>query len=333
MRRLESDPARSNVDRLHLCFALGKALEDEGNYGESFAYYARGNALKRASSQYEPKIIEETTARQKIICTAEFFAGRSCWGTPDPAPIFIVGLPRSGSTLIEQILASHSAVEGTHELPQIQQTVALLRGRDANPTQPRYPHVLTELSAESVRELGRKYLEATRAYRKGKPFFIDKMPNNFRHLGLIRLLLPEAKIIDARREPMACCFSNFKQLFARGQEFTYSLEWIARYYRTYMDLMQHWEHVLPGSVLRVQHEDLVNDLEGNVSRILQFCGLTFETGCLDFYNTTRSVGTASSEQVRQPLYRDGVEHWKHFEPWLEPLADVLGDARTRYRDR
>jgi tetratricopeptide (TPR) repeat protein len=332
MRQLESDPARSTVDRLHLCFALGKALEDLGDYGESFACYARGNALKRATSEYDPKIIEDNTARQKNICTAEFLAGRSDWGDPDPAPIFIIGLPRSGSTLIEQILASHSAVEGTQELPHIQHTVAALRGRDANPARPRYPHVLTELSAESVRMLGQKYLDATRAYRSGKPFFIDKMPNNFRHLGLIRLILPNAKIIDARREPMACCFSNFKQLFARGQEFTYSLDSIARYYRTYLDLMQHWREVVPDWILRVQHEDLVNDLDGNVRRILEFCGLTFEPGCLDFYNTTRSVRTASSEQVRQPLYRDGLEHWKHFDAWLGPLAEALGDARTRYRD-
>jgi tetratricopeptide (TPR) repeat protein len=332
MRQLESDPARSTVDRLHLCFALGKALEDQGDYGESFACYARGNALKSAGSAYEPKIIEDNTARQKDICTAEFFASRRGWGDPDPAPIFIIGLPRSGSTLIEQILASHSAVEGTQELPHIQHTVAALRGRDANPAQPRYPQALTELSADQVRGLGRKYLDATRAYRTGKPFFIDKMPNNFRHLGLIRLLLPNAKIIDARREPMACCFSNFKQLFARGQEFTYSLDSIARYYRTYLDLMRHWETVLPGWILRVQHEDLVNDLEGNVRRILEFCGLTFERGCLEFHHTARSVRTASSEQVRQPLYRDGLDHWQHFEPWLGPLADALGDARTRYRD-
>jgi tetratricopeptide (TPR) repeat protein len=332
MRELESDPARATVDRLHLCFALGKALEDLSDYAESFAYYDRGNALKRATSGYEPQIIEDNTAGQKLICTAEFFAARSDWGDPDPAPIFIVGLPRSGSTLIEQILASHSAVEGTQELPHIQHTVAALRGRDANPARPRYPQVLTELSAESVRALGRKYLDATQAYRSGKPFFIDKMPNNFRHLGLIRLLLPNAKIIDARREPMACCFSNFKQLFARGQEFTYGLESIARYYRTYLELMQHWGKVLPDWILRVQHEDLVDDLEGNVRRIVEFCGLTFEPGCLDFHNTARSVRTASSEQVRQPLYRDGLEQWKHFEAWLGPLADALGDARIRYRE-
>jgi tetratricopeptide (TPR) repeat protein len=332
MKALESDPARSAVDRLHLCFALGKALEDRGDYADSFAYYARGNALKQSASAYEPQIIEDNTARQKAICNAGFFADRRDWGDPDPSPIFIVGLPRSGSTLIEQILASHSAVEGTQELPLVQQTVAALRGREPDPARPRYPRVLTELSAESVRELGVRYLESTRAYRTGKPFFIDKMPNNFRHIGLIRLLLPKAKLIDARREPMACCFSNFKQLFARGQEFTYGLEDIARYYRTYLELMQHWDQVLPGWILRVQYEDLVDDLDGNVRRILEFCGLPFEEQCLNFHTTARSVRTASSEQVRQPLYREGLEQWKHFEPWLAPLAAALGDACVRYRD-
>jgi len=332
MQVLESDPARSTVDRLHLCFALGKALEDRGDYAESFACYARGNALKHATSAYEPRIIEDNTARQQTTCNAGFFADRGHWGDPDPSPIFIVGLPRSGSTLIEQILASHSAVEGTQELPHIQQTVAALRGREPDPSRPRYPHVLTELSAESVRELGVRYLESTRAYRTGKPYFIDKMPNNFRHIGLIRLLLPNAKIIDARREPMACCFSNFKQLFARGQEFTYRLEDIARYYRTYLDLMQHWSHVIPGGILRVHYEDLVNDLAGNVRRILEFCGLEFEERCLNFHTTARSVRTASSEQVRQPLYREGLEQWRHFEPWLGPLAAALGDASARFRE-
>jgi len=332
MQALESDPARSTVDRLHLCFALGKALEDRGDYADSFACYARGNALKHATSAYEPQIIEDNTARQQSICNAAFFADRRHWGDPDPSPIFIIGLPRSGSTLIEQILASHSAVEGTQELPHIQQTVAALRGREPDPSQPRYPRVLTELSAESVRELAARYLDNTRPFRTDKPFFIDKMPNNFRHIGLIRLLLPNAKIIDARREPMACCFSNFKQLFARGQEFTYRLEDIARYYRTYLDLMQHWNRVLPGGILRVHYEDLVHDLDGNVRRLLEFCGLRFEERCLNFHTTTRSVRTASSEQVRQPLYREGLEQWKHFEPWLGPLAAALGDACVRFRD-
>ncbi len=332
METLERDPARSTVDRIHLCFALGKALEDEGRYRESFDYYARGNELKHATSRYEPRIIEDNTMRQKEVCTAQLFAAAGSRGLTDATPIFIVGLPRSGSTLIEQILASHSSVEGTQELPHIQQTVAGLRGRDPDPREPRYPHGLTAMSAEALRHLGQSYLANTRVYRTGKPLFIDKMPNNFRHLGMIRLILPNARIIDARREPMACCFSNFKQLFAQGQEFTYSLTDIARYYRTYLELMQHWNEVLPGWIMRVQHEDLVDDLETHVRRILEFCGLEFEPACLEFHKTIRSVRTASSEQVRQPLYRDGLRQWKNFEPWLGPLSDALGDARNRYRD-
>ena len=246
-----------------------------------------------------------------------------------PDPIFIVGLPRSGSTLIEQILASHSKVEGTQELPTVQQLVSLLRGRDL--ANPRYPQILTHLKEADVGELGEKYLAETRIYRSGRPFFIDKMPNNFRHLGLIHLILPRARIIDARREPMACCFSNFKQLFANGQEFTYGLEDIARYYRTYLELMRHWDAVLPARILRIQHEDLVDDLEGNVRRLLDYCQLDFEPQCLTFHETQRSVRTASSEQVRQALYREGLDQWRNFAPWLAPLEQALGDAVRDYR--
>ena len=332
LRAIESDPAIATVDRFHACFALGKALEDEASYGESFHYYELGNALKRAESRYRPEIIENNTRQQIEVCTGEFFSARRGWGAPDPDPIFIIGLPRSGSTLLEQILASHSQVEGTQELPNIQQIVATLRGRDPDPSNPRYPRILTELTATEAHELGARYLEGTRVYRRGAPYFIDKMPNNFRHLGLIHLMLPRAKIIDARREPIACCFSNLKQLFARGQEFTYSIEDIARYYRTYLELMSHWNRVLPGWVLRVQHEDVVDDLESNVRRILNFCGLEFEPRCVEFHKTVRSVRTASSEQVRQPIYREGLEQWKNFEPWLAPLVEALGDAVSRYRD-
>ncbi|HXN79464.1 MAG TPA: sulfotransferase, partial [Steroidobacteraceae bacterium] len=332
LRTLQADPAIAAVDRFHLCFALGKALEDEGAFGESFHYYELGNALKRAESRYRPEIIENNTRQQIEVCTAEFFASRRGSGVPHPDPIFIIGLPRSGSTLLEQILASHSQVEGTQELPNVQQIVATLRGRDPDPDNPRYPRILTQLSAAELRQLGERYLEGTRVYRTGKPFFIDKMPNNFRHLGLIRLMLPQAKIIDARREPIACCFSNLKQLFARGQEFTYSIDDIARYYRTYLELMRHWNRVLPRRVLRVQHEDVVEDLEGNVRRILDFCGLQFEPQCIEFHKTVRSVRTASSEQVRQPIYREGLEQWRNFEPWLAPLVAALGDALTHYRD-
>jgi hypothetical protein len=214
----------------------------------------------------------------------------------------------------------------------VQQIVAGLRGREPDLDNPRYPRVLGELSAEDFLKRAEQYLAGAQVYRTNKPFFIDKMPNNFRHLGLVRVMLPHAKIIDARREPIACCFSNLKQLFARGQEFTYSIDDIARYYRTYLDLMRHWDAVLPGGVLRVQHEDVVNDLEGNVRRILDFCGLDFDPRCIEFHKTARSVRTASSEQVRQPIYRESLEQWKHFEPWLEPLKAALGDALTRYRE-
>ena len=327
---LQGSPATAPVDRVHLCFALAKGLEDRGDFAQAFHYYAAGNALKRADSHYRPEIIETNTRQQIEVCTPEFFASRRGWGAPEPDPILIVGLPRSGSTLLEQILASHSKVEGTQELANVQQIVATLRGRAPDPENPRYPRVLTEQGEGDLRQFGQRYLDGTRIYRTTLPFFIDKMPNNFRHLGLIHLMLPNAKIIDARREPIACCFSNFKQLFARGQEFTYSIEDIARYYRTYLEMMRHWNRVLPGRVLRVQHEDVVGDLEGNVRRVLGFCGLEFEPECLEFYKTERSVRTASSEQVRQPIYREGLDQWRNFEPWLGPLKAALGDALDRY---
>jgi hypothetical protein len=204
-------------------------------------------------------------------------------------------------------------------------------GRDSNPDNPRYPAVLADMTAEDFRKLGEKYIADTQVYRGGRPFFIDKMPNNFRHIGLIHLMLPNAKIIDARREPMSCCFSNLKQLFANGQEFTYSVDDIARYYRTYLELMRHWDAALPGRILRVQHEDVVADLEGSVRRMLDYCGLEFEQACIDFHKTRRSVRTPSSEQVRQPIFRDGLDQWTRFEPWLEPLKTALGEARLNYR--
>jgi tetratricopeptide (TPR) repeat protein len=332
MRAAESAATTSLVDRYHLCFALGKALEDHQQYEESFAYYARGNALKRAESHYRPEVFELNTRLQIEICTPEVFARHQDAGTPAADPIFIVGLPRSGSTLIEQILASHSGVEGTHELADVPRIVTDLQGRDWSLDDPRYPAVLAQMSAEDYRRLGEKYLSDTRVYRTGRARFIDKMPNNFRHVGLIHLMVPNAKIIDARREPMACCFGNLKQLFASGQEFAYSVEDIARYYRTYLELMRHWNAVLPGRVLRVQHEDLVNDLEGSVRRLLDYCELEFEPACVEFHKTERSVRTASSEQVRQPIYREGLDQWRHYEPWLGRLREALGDALTRYRD-
>ncbi len=333
MRAAEGAPAIQRNDRYHLCFSLGKACEDGGEYAESWRYYERGNALKRAQSGgYDPQLMELDIRRQIEVCTSDFFAARAGAGAPDPAPIFIVGLPRAGSTLLEQILASHSKVEGTRELGDIERIVAELRDPELDADSPRYPAVLAGLAPDVFRSFGERYLSDTRVYRRGKPFFIDKMPNNFRHVGLIHLMLPRAKIIDVRREPMACCFSNLKQLFARGQEFTYGVESIARYYRGYLELMQHWDTVLPERVLHVAYEDMVEHLEASVRRVLQFCELSFEPECLEYYKTARSVGTASSEQVRQPIFRAGLSQWRHYEPWLGPLKDALGDALARYRD-
>jgi tetratricopeptide (TPR) repeat protein len=331
MRAHEAAPGTALHDRYHLCFALGKAYEDRNEFAESWRYYERGNALKRSESRYRPEIIENNTSKQIETCTRELFAARAGVGAKPPDPILIVGLPRAGSTLLEQILASHSRVEGTQELSDIQRFVLELQGRDPDLGNPRYPGVLTGMKPEDFLRLGEKYLADTRVYRTDKPYFIDKMPNNFRHIGLIHLILPNARIIDARREPMACCFSNLKQLFANGQEFTYSIDDIARYYRTYLDLMEHWDEVLPGRVLRIWHEDVVDDLETNVRRVLDFCGLDFEPACVEFYKTERSVRTASSEQVRQPIFREGLDQWKNYEPWLGSLKEALGDALERYR--
>ena len=325
MRAAEAAPRTALTDRFHLCFALGKALEDRGEYAESFSYYERGNALKKSECRYRPEFIERNTRLQIEVCTPELFAARCGWGHQSDAPIFIVGLPRAGSTLIEQILASHSRVEGTMELSDIPRLAQSLQGRESGGDRPRYPYVLGELTAEDFSRFGERYLADTRLYRSGKPRFIDKMPNNFRHVGLMHLILPNARIIDARRGAMACCFSNFKQLFASGQQFTYSFEDIARYYRTYVELMAHWDRVLPGKVLRVQHEELVGDFEPQVRRILDFCGLEFEPGCLEFHKTARRVHTASSEQVRRPINTEGLEQWRRFERWLGPLAAALGD--------
>jgi tetratricopeptide (TPR) repeat protein len=328
MRTEEAAPDADPADRYHLCFALGKALEDRDEFAESWQFYERGNALKRAESRYDPCITETNTREQVEVCTAQFFAARVGCGALDPDPIFIVGLPRSGSTLIEQILASHSLVEGTHELADMQRVVVEMQGREDS----RYAGVLAELSPDEFRRLGEGYISNTCAYRHGKPFFIDKMPNNFRHIGLIHLMLPNAKIIDVRRHPMACCFSNLTQLFARGQEFTYSIEDIAQYYRTYLELMRHWDGVLPGRILRVWYEDVVDNIEGNVRRILDFCGLEFEPGCVEFYKTERGISTASSEQVRQRIFRDGLLQWRNYEVWLGSLKDKLDDALISYRE-
>ncbi|MDB6086548.1 MAG: sulfotransferase [Gammaproteobacteria bacterium] len=315
MREDEASARTALEDRYHFCFALGKAFEDRAEYAESFACYERGNALKKSAGRYRPEPLERNARLQAQMCSQEFFRARAGVGCGSPAPIFIVGLPRSGSTLLEQILASHSQVEGTMELADIPRLVQELPG---------YPGALTEIEFDEFERLGEKYIADTRIYRTGKPFFIDKMPNNFRHLGLIHLILPNAKIIDARRHPLACCFSNYKQLFAVGQQFTYGIDDITRYYRMYVDLMAHWDAALPGKVLRIHYEDVIADLESNVRRILEFCGLEFEPGCLDFHKTERRIHTASSEQVRRPIFKEGLDQWQHFEPWLGPLKAALG---------
>ncbi len=331
MRAQETRDDIAYQDRFHLCFALGKAFEDRGDIATSFAYYARGNELKRLKSAYRAEDMDKEFRAQREVCTRQFFESRTGVGDNAPDPIFIVGLPRAGSTLLEQILASHSQVDGTLELPNILSLSQSLRGRRRAAGASAYPKILEDISAEKFAEMGETYIEETRIHRQGAPFFIDKMPNNFRHIGLIHLILPNAKIIDARREPMASCFSGFKQLFAEGQEFTYGLHEIGRYYRGYVELMRHWDAALPGKILRVQHEDVLDDLEGQTRRMLDFCGLPFEASCLDFYKTDRSVRTASSEQVRQPITKAGVDQWRPFEPYLDPLKTALGPALTEYR--
>jgi tetratricopeptide (TPR) repeat protein len=333
MRTAECAPTAPDMDHIYLCFALGKALEDRGDYEDSWQYYDRGNALRRATSRYRAEVANACALRLTRVFTAEFLAERAGWGVADAAPIFVLGLPRSGSTLIEQILASHSCVEGTQELTEIDRYVGALCGRDPGCGLPMDAEALRRLTASDARVLGERFLAETRHYRRlGRPFFIDKMPNNFWHIGLIHLILPQAKIIDTRREPMACCFSNFKQLFGTtNQEFTYDINQLARHYRTYLGLMRHWDEVLPGRVLRVQYEDVVEDLEGSVRRLLEHSGLPFEPACLAFHETRRSVRTPSSEQVRQPLGRNALAQWRHYAPWLAPLADALGDALTGYR--
>jgi tetratricopeptide (TPR) repeat protein len=331
LERMSSEEARERIalaDRYHLCFAIGKALEDRGEFAESFRYYERGNALKKTECLYRPESLEGVANLQKSLCTRKFFDARRGFGCDSAAPIFIIGLPRSGSTLIEQILASHSMVEGTMELADIPRLVQDLQGRETQGSTPRYPGVLEKLGAEDFKHMGEGYLRDTLVYRTRRevPHFIDKMPNNFRHVGLIHLILPNAKILDARREPLACCFSNFKQLFASGQQFTYSVEDIARYYRMYVDLMAHWEAALPGRILRIEHESVVEDLETNVRRILDFCGLPFEQSCVEFHKTQRSVHTASSEQVRRPIFKDGLDQWRHFDAWLGPFKAALTAA-------
>lgn len=314
------------TDKIQLHFATGKAYEDRQEYNQAFQSYQQGNDLQHAHNGFDINKIEQQVAEQIKYCTPELFKNRRDLGLNAPDPIFIVGLPRAGSTLLEQILASHSQVDGTMELHNILGLAARLRGRNQNNQanqESQYPKNLHEIKPDYFKRFGQQFIDETQVYREHAPLFIDKMPNNFIHIGLIRLILPNAKIIDARRAPMACCFSGFKQLFAEGQDFSYNLEDIARYYQAYLKLMTHWQQVLPDFVLTVNHEDVVEGLEKQVRRILDFCGLEFEQSCLDFHKTKRNIKTPSSEQVRQPIYKSATEQWRHFEQHLAPLKKVL----------
>lgn len=330
MRELAERPDLADEDRLQLGFALGKALEDAREFAESFQHYERGNALRRRAVSYDAGANERFVRCLQKMYSAEFFAARASVGCPAPDPIFIVGLPRSGSTLLEQILASHSQVEGTRELPDIQGFALELGLRESSSASPQFARMVESLTHAQLMALGARYLDQTRASRLlGRPFFIDKLPSNFFHVGLIHLILPNARIVDARRSPLACCFSNFKQHFQAGVWFSYNLDDIGRFYRSYVQLMAHYDSVLPGRVHRVHHETLIADLPGEVRKLLDYCGLPFEAQCLRFHETQRIVQTASSEQVRRPLSTEGLDQWRHFEPWLGDLKHALGDLAAR----
>jgi tetratricopeptide (TPR) repeat protein len=314
----------SDEDRFHLDFALGKAFEDRKQAAAAFDHYAAGNALRRTKIDYDPEETALFVDRSIALFTPDFFTARAGQGYEAADPIFILGMPRAGSTLVEQILSSHPLVEGTSELPDIP-ALAL--------SMPNYPQRLDTVPRARLLALGEEYLRRARVQRHtDRPFFIDKLPNNWAHLPFIHLILPKARIIDARRHPLGCCFSNFKQHFARGQAFSYSLEDMGRYYRDYVRLMAHVDAVLPGLVHRVIYERMVDDTEAEVRALLAACGLDFDPACLDFHKTERAVRTASSEQVRQPIFREGTESWKPFEPWLDPLKTALGDVLTEYPD-
>lgn len=319
-------------DRIHFHFAIGKALEDRAAYAESFDHYSEGNRLRRERIHYSADDISSHVSRSIALFDERFFAERSGFGNESPDPIFVIGLPRAGSTLVEQILASHSAIEGTMELPQVTGTVKSLLDRPALQAA-QYPDVLAGLTGDQLRTLAESYLRRIASQRKrGARHFIDKMPNNFLHVGLIHLMLPNAVIIDVRRHPLACGWSLFRHLFAHGQYFSYDLGEIGRYYRDYARLMAHFDAVLPGRVHRVIYESLVDDTEACVRRLLEHCGLPFEAACLEFHRSERAVSTPSSEQVRSPIFRSGLDHWRHFEPWLEPVKRELGPLVEHWPD-
>ncbi len=321
----------TSAGRVYIHFALGKAFEDRQDWSRSFAYYQEGNRYKKQQSRYTAEQMTEELLSQRAFFSGETIKRLAASGCPDPAPIFIVGLPRAGSTLLEQILSSHSMVDGTLELPNMLSIAQKLRRKGhGQEGAGKYPDLIGSLPPEELHKLGQQYIDETRIHRGSAPYFIDKMPNNFRHIGLIKAILPNAKIIDARRHPIACCFSGFKQLFAEGQEFSYSLDDIARYYNDYVTLMDYWDEVIPGAVLKVCYEEVTVDLENQVKRILDYCELPFERSCLEFYKTERAVRTASSEQVRQPIYQTGVNQWRSFEPWLGPLKQALTPALESY---
>jgi tetratricopeptide (TPR) repeat protein len=321
----------ADEDRYHLEFALGKALEDKSDFAQSFEHYEQGNSLRRKSQPYDVEATTTFTRESKALFTRTFFEERADRGSQAPDPIFIVGLPRAGSTLIEQILSSHSQIEGTMELPDLLAIARRLGGSKRKADLLTYLEALPSLDAKACATLGAEYLQRTNVQRKlAKPFFIDKMPNNFHHIGLIQLILPKAKIIDARRHPMGCCLSNFKQHYAHGQAFAYDLAETGRYYRDYVELMAHFDTVLPGRVHRAIHENMVANPERETRALLDYCGLPFEESCLRYYENDRAVRTASSEQVRQPIFTEGVEQWRNYEEWLAALKDALGPVLDAY---
>jgi tetratricopeptide (TPR) repeat protein len=320
MQAALTTPGLADEHRLHLDYALGKALEDLQRYDESFAHYAAGAAIQKARLGYDAADTTRQVQRVAEVFDAKLFAAKAGLGDPSPDPIFVVGLPRSGSTLIEQILSSHPDVEGTMELPEIAAIARLVSDEAGG-----YPEGVAGLDGAALNALGARFLERTRIHRRsGRPFFVDKMPNNWLHVGLIRLILPNAKIIDARRHPLATCFSAFKQHFARGQNFSYDLTDLGLYYRDYVELMAHFDRVQPGRVHRVIYEDMVEHTEREVRRLLDYCGLPFDPACLRFYETERAVRTASSEQVRRPIFREGLEQWRSYSAHLGPLRAALG---------
>jgi len=327
---LAGDGELAREDRLHLHFALGKAYGDAGAAEQAFRHYAAGNALRKDEQGYDPDTVTAQVDQMIATLTPAFLGEREGWGDPSPDPIFILGLPRAGSTLVEQILACHSAIEGTMELPDIP-FLAAREARAQGLTAREWPAAVAALDKDKLAALGAEFLERTRVQRKtDKPFYIDKLPNNWAYAGFIHLILPNARLIDARRHPLDCCFSNFRQHFAKGQAFTYGLDDIGRYYADYARAMDHYDRVLPGRVHRVIHERLLDDPEGEVRALLAYLDLPFEEACLEFHSSSRPVRTASSEQVRRPINRDGVGQWRPFEPWLGPLRDALGDLPETY---